>query len=90
VEISVNDGDWIVVTGIDSWNYEWNSKSVDNGEYEIRVRAFDGEDYSNVVIWKVTVNNNEDNGGGGFLPGFEITGLLFILTCCVYVLKKKN
>jgi len=85
VEISINGGDWLVVTGIDSWSYEWNSTMVKNGSYEINVRAFDGEDYSPELAWELTVKNEEDAGkpdengeeeGAGFLPGFGVVCLL--------------
>jgi len=92
VEISINKGNWIVVTGIDSWNYEWDSTTVKNGNYEIRVKAFDGEDYSEEVIWKVTVENEDDDGGDSeadFLPGFELAGaILGILAAAIYLRKR--
>jgi len=90
VEISINGDDWIEVTGIDSWNYEWDTTTVKNGEYEIKARAFDGEDYSEEITWIVTVEN-EDSGDGeaGFLPGFELTGaILGILAAGIYLWKR--
>jgi len=73
VDISINGGEWVSVTGIASWNYEWDTTTVKNGDYEIKVKAFDGEDYSEETVWNVKVNNEEDDDdddGGGFLPGF--------------------
>jgi len=92
VEISINGGEWVAVTGIDSWNYEWDSTTVKNGNYEIKVKAFDGEDYSEEVVWKVTVENEEDDGGegeAGFLPGFELMGaILGLLAAAIYLRKR--
>ena len=35
-------------------------------------------------------DDDDDGDDGGFLPGFEIAGLLFILASCAYVFKKKR
>jgi len=87
VEISINGGEWVVVTGIDSWNYEWDSTTVKNGDYEIKVTAFDGEDYSEEVVWNVKVDNKDDDDDG---PGFGIAGILLILFWCTYAFRKKK
>lgn len=88
VEISINGGEWVAVTGIDSWNYEWDSTDVKNGEYEIKVKAFDGEDYSEEIVWNVKVKNEKDDGDDG--PGFEIAVLLFALVSCLHVFRKRK
>jgi len=99
VEISINGGEWVVVTGIDSWNYEWNSTMVKNGNYEIKVRAFDGEN-SPELVWNLTVKNEEDPGKpdengeeeeAGFIPGFETVCLLAgILVGSLWQRRKKG
>ncbi len=87
VEISINDAEWIAVTGITSWNFEWDSSVVENGAYTIRVRAFDGEDYSETVTITITVDNEEkDENGGGFLAGFEL--MIVILAFGVMCISK--
>jgi len=81
VEISIDGGVWITVTGTDSWNHQWDSTTVANGNYEIRVRAYDGEDYSDMVTWKLSVNNEEtpsddDDDDDDDSPGFGAALLL--------------
>jgi len=81
VEISINNESWISVNGTTSWNYVWDSTLVANGDYEIRVRSFDGEDYSVLFVWNVTVENkkDDDDDEGGFLCGFVIIGLITVV-----------
>ncbi len=92
VEISINGGDWIEVTGIDSWNYEWNSTTVEDGDYEIKVRTVDGTHHSTEVIWKLRVENKKDDGDdeAGFLPGFGIAGFVLVLAICANKTRKKR
>ncbi len=98
VEVSINGGEWIEVIGTDSWNYEWDTTTRDNRDYEIRVRVYDGEDYSGIVIWKLKVENeveppddNDDGGdndGGGLLPGFELV-ILFASIFISVTIKRR-
>lgn len=48
---------WTEVDGTDEWSYEWDSRSVPDGDYEIHARAFDGAAYSDVASCTVTVEN---------------------------------
>jgi hypothetical protein len=57
VEVRIGQGLWNVATGTSSWNYPWNTSSVDNGPYKIYARSFDGTDYSQEFIVNVTVDN---------------------------------
>ncbi len=90
VEISINSGAWTAVTGIASWSYDWDSTTVKDGIYKIKVKAFDGENYSEELVWNVEVENQDDSGGGGFLPGFEVTGILIALVSCLHIFRKKG
>jgi len=85
VEISINGGEWIVVTGIDSWDYEWDSNTVKNGDYVIKVRAFDGEDYSDEIVWNVKVDNEKDDDDG---PGFELIAVVLGILVVVWWRKR--
>jgi len=72
------DGEWFTATGSTSWEFELDTTKLDNGEYVLKVLAFDGEDYSNDTLLYFTVNNEKkDNDDGGFLPGFELAGIVF-------------
>ena len=58
MEIRINNGNWVTATGTTSWSYEWNTTTVENGQHTIYARAYDGEDYSNIVSINVNVFNN--------------------------------
>ncbi|MCK4614175.1 MAG: right-handed parallel beta-helix repeat-containing protein, partial [Thermoplasmata archaeon] len=97
VEVSINGGDWILLTGITNWNYEWDTKKLKNGEYTINVRSYDGKNYSQEQSVNITVENKDD-GGDGFIPGFVavaligavVIGLLLISSyALIYRVKKK-
>ena len=85
VEIKIGDGDWKVVNGTTSWSYTWDSTSVDNGNYTIQARAYDGQEYSN--IYSITVKVNNEKGGG--TPGFEFIVLLAAMAVVVLARKRK-
>ena len=89
VEIKINSGSWTAVTGTTSWTYSLNTKSLSNGQHTISVRSYDGTDYSNIE--SVTVNVNNAQGSGGFIPGFECLFLIggFIITILLYYKRKK-
>jgi len=61
VEISIDGGEWTNVSGTAVWNYVWDSTRVDNGEHELRFRAFDGEDHSGVQVWSVVTGNSDED-----------------------------
>ena len=88
VEVSINSGGWTKVTGTTGWSYEWDTTKIKNGEYEIKLRAFDGEDYSDEVVWKLTVENKKDDDKG-FIPGFAFMALVIGLAVAVYLKKVK-
>jgi fibronectin type 3 domain-containing protein len=57
VEIRIDDGVWIMVNGTTSWDYEWDTTTVANGEHSIRIRVYDGTDYSQEIDRSVIINN---------------------------------
>ena len=59
VEISIDDGGWITVTGTATWSYEWDSTKMVNGDHIIKARAYDGKNFSDTVIWNLNVENQE-------------------------------
>ena len=91
VEISIDDGEWITVEGIDSWNFSWDSTSVDDGDHTIRVRAFDGEDYSEIITLDLKVYNEDEEDSGGFLPfsGWTIFLFSLMVSWALVALKRK-
>jgi parallel beta-helix repeat protein len=93
VEIAIGEGDWTIVTGITSWSFELNVSSLKPGPLTVKVRAFDGTDYSDDIIWKLTVEklpDEDDPEEGedekeGFISAFGPVGVItaFGLMCIV-------
>jgi len=82
VEIRIDNGDWEDATGTNSWSYDWDTETVNDGEHTIKARSWDGKDYSSITTITVTVDNEEDKGGGG-IPGFELIiaiGVIMFIT----------
>lgn len=99
VKLSINGGDWIIVEGVGDWNYTWDTNAFNNGTYEIRVLAYDGEEYSRTIIWNLEVNNEavppddkDDNGEGDdrFLPGFDILAVVSVIGIGLLCSRKKQ
>jgi len=61
VEVKIDAGDWEDADGTDDWTYRWDTTTADDGDHAIYARAFDGEDYSNIVSVDVTVDNVQEN-----------------------------
>lgn len=58
VEIRLNDT-WIKVDGITVWKYTWSIFGVDDGEYTISARAWDGAVYSDIDEVQIEVHKPE-------------------------------
>ncbi|MCK4613795.1 MAG: hypothetical protein KAU14_03245, partial [Thermoplasmata archaeon] len=72
-------GPWLPAIGTEAWSIEWNTEDVKNGDYTIKVRAFDGKNYSEEKSLTVKVENKENGGDGGFIPGFEVMTLVGVV-----------
>lgn len=93
VEVSINGGEWQIVTGITNWNYTWDTTKEENGEYTIQVRAFDGKNYSEEKEITVKVENKEDGGAGGFIPGFgavAVVGAIGVVLTLTFKKRRKE
>jgi len=92
VELSIGGGEWLTVDGTIFWNYEWDTTKGGNGEYVVRVKSFDGTNYSKEAVWVGVVTNDvaEDDGDGGALMQVWVLILLGAvgLACVVYGVKK--
>jgi hypothetical protein len=51
------DEDWEYTDGITDWSYSWDTSTLDDGNYTIHVRAYDGNDYSLIKSIDVFVDN---------------------------------
>jgi len=88
VEIKIDDGEWKVVDGTTSWNYTWDSTTVDNGDYVIQARAYDDKEYSSIDSIMVKVNN--EKGGSGGTLGFEMVTLIAALGAVILVKRRRK
>ena len=57
VEIQFDGSDWITVTGKTTWQYNWDTKTVENGTCYISVRSYDNESQSKINQIIVNVDN---------------------------------
>jgi hypothetical protein len=46
VEYNVNEEDWQLAEGTETWEFDWDTSTVDNGLHKIYIRSFDGIEYS--------------------------------------------
>jgi len=88
VELALDvQAEWEVATGTDSWSHTRDTKEYGAGEHTLYVRAYDGEDYSDVVSYDFTVEEGDE---AGFLPGFEMVVLVGVFGVVWYVKRKRN
>jgi len=59
VEVMIENGVWEEAEGTTLWKYEWNTYDLEEGYYNINVRAWDGADYSEIKTIRVKVFNPE-------------------------------
>jgi hypothetical protein len=57
VELRIDNGAWQTVTGTSSWEFAWDSTSVNNGYHQMTVRANDGTDSSPEASITLRVDN---------------------------------
>jgi len=89
IELSINGGQWLTVTGAQYWYYDWITKDVENGGYVIMVRSYDGEDYSEEQVMSVTVENEKDDDEDfeiGGMNGYLVISMLAALVIVVVVI----
>jgi subtilisin family serine protease len=68
VEYKIEDSAWQSAEGTDSWEFSWDTTTVENGEHIIYLRSFDGIEYSRELSLPLKVINigcritNPENG----------------------------
>lgn len=58
VEVMIDD-EWYLAEGNRKWSFDWRTYEIDDGLYTIRVRSWDGVDYSEVEEITIRVDNPE-------------------------------
>jgi len=82
VQIKIDSGTWIKVSGTISWSYDLDTTELENGLHTLYARAWDGENYSPIKSVSLTVDNieiDDSTGNSGRTPGFE----LVIVVCAI-------
>ena len=59
IEVKINDDEWDISDGTTKWSYDWRTYEIDDGLYDVYVRAWDGTDYSDIAEINVKVDNPE-------------------------------
>ena len=90
VEIRIDNGSWINATGTTSWQYEWNTSHVNNGNHVIYARAYDGSNYSSLSYIIVEVNNGENVRNQNYVVYIGIAIVLIIIFVAVLLLSMKK
>jgi hypothetical protein len=82
VELSIDEGPWNLASGTDEWNFTWDTRGFRDGEYPIRVRSYDGRNYSMTSLTMVQIdgwNAVGNEGGEGEDDGFGGLALFMLL-----------
>ena len=59
IEVKVKNDDWEIADGTAKWSYNLNAFKLEDGSYQISVRAWDGKEYSDVKTITVQIDNPE-------------------------------
>ena len=93
VEISVNGSSWIQMEQFPfDWSYRWNTRDRSDGETEIKIRCYDGEDNSDEITLIIMVKNSNDENDqnddedDGHNVNYELYLLLVILILLITIL----
>ncbi len=89
VEIIFNDGDWISIylKNTNNWSFEWDTNNEKNGEYTIKVRSYDGTEYSEEVAIIITVDNEEEDGSWSHILGFVLVAVVVVVVVVGLLMK---
>jgi PKD repeat protein len=98
VEVRMDEGSWEVAQGTTAWSYTLNTSELAQGEHTISVRAFDGEEYSEITAISILVSEpGEGDDNGEFNTLFIIAvvmacaGIVLILAAAIgKYIKKEN
>ncbi len=95
VEVRIGDGNWMTAiedwmhvsnTTLTAWTYTWNTTEIEDGDYTVDVRVYDGIDHSDIESITVTVDNDKKDSDD--TPGFETLSLLVALAAALLVWRR--
>ena len=94
VEVRIDDGSWILVTGRESWVYAWETTHLSNGLHTIYVKSYDGLNYSTEVSVTAMVDNpTQDRSIFGelwFLMVIVLVVVVVILAISIIVIRRRR
>ena len=97
VEVRIDDGNWMTATEdwmhvsnttVMAWTYTWNTTQLEDGDYTVDVRAYDGIDYSDIESITVTVDNDKKDSDG--IPGYETLSLVVALAAAFLLVRRRQ
>jgi hypothetical protein len=86
VEVRVDEGAWEEAQGTSAWSFSLNTSNLADGEHTISVRAFDGEEYSEVTAISIIVRQEGKSDGEGELSTIFIIAIVIGIIGVVLVL----
>lgn len=80
VQWQVDNGAWLNAAGNENWSFEWDTAGASRGAHTLRVRSFDGTNYSLPAERTVRVDNPAGGGGGGtdMLPLLAVIAVVVV------------
>jgi len=96
VDISIDGSSWVIVTGTDDWYYDWDATTLE-GNYTLSVRAFDGEDHSEIATINVSVMDSTapvddptDNPADDDSSMVSMMGTLLMVGAVAIMTRRRN
>ena len=80
VQVKIDDGEWYDAKDTTNWTYEWYCKDFKEGTHTISVRAYDGNNYSEVVTITIYLKEKESN-----LSTLELILILIVLFVLIVI-----
>ncbi len=95
IEIRIDNDDWDIVDGTTIWSFILDTTKISNGEHQIYVRSYDGEDYSPQDNVTIIVDNPESPTSRSFIeePLFWVLIALIIIidiAAVLIVMRKRR
>ncbi len=82
--------------GTESWSFELDTSTLEEGEHHLHFRSFDGEDYSGsrqltIIVEHEDIGGGEEGGGDdGVIPGFGLEAVILVCSINFLVHYRKN
>jgi hypothetical protein len=85
VEVRFDSGLWQMATGGNAWFFEWDTDKTPNGPVVVSIRAYDGQDYSDIEQYNFSVNNPDTDPAPGISLVVWVMAIMVIVIVVVAV-----